>query len=93
MDAMRPSGSIESIRLPPIIASMSNGAASARNLLKTRAKRKVISMSSDATDGAYRSRAGLAGHRQLHVTLEVLRRYASGFCRCYLAAGLPSVAT
>jgi hypothetical protein len=51
----------------------------------------VTSITFDATDGAQRSRAELEGLRQMHVALDVLRRYVPGFARSFLHTVLPAV--
>jgi hypothetical protein len=51
----------------------------------------VTSMTFDATDGAQRSRAEVEGQRQMHIAMEVLRRYVPGFRASFLATVLPAV--
>ena len=51
----------------------------------------ATSITFDATDGAALSRAEAEGQRQMHLALEVLRRYVPGFQACYLHTAMPSV--
>ena len=51
----------------------------------------VTSITFDATDGAQRSRAEVEGQRQMHVALEVLRRYVPGFGTSFLHTVPPAV--
>ncbi|MCW5605287.1 MAG: FAD-dependent oxidoreductase [Burkholderiales bacterium] len=51
----------------------------------------VTSITFDATDGAQRSRAEFEGQRQMHMALELLRRYVPGFKACFLHTVLPAV--
>jgi hypothetical protein len=51
----------------------------------------VTSITFDATNGAALSRAEVEGQRQLHMALEVLRRYIPGFRECFLQAVMPAV--
>lgn len=51
----------------------------------------VTSITFDATDGVQRSRAEVEGLRQMHLALDVLRRYVPGFARSFLHTVLPAV--
>ena len=51
----------------------------------------VTSITFDATNGAELSKAEIEGQRQLHLALEVLRRYIPGFRDCFLHSVAPAV--
>lgn len=51
----------------------------------------VTSITFDATDGAQHSRAEVEGHRQMHIALDVLRRYVPGFGKSFLHTVMPTV--
>jgi hypothetical protein len=51
----------------------------------------ATSITFDATDGAQRSRAEVEGLRQMHIALEILRRYVPGFAGSFLHTVLPGV--
>jgi hypothetical protein len=51
----------------------------------------VTSITFDATNGAELSNAEVEGQRQLHLALEVLRRYIPGFRDCFLHSVAPAV--
>lgn len=51
----------------------------------------VTSITFDATNVEELSRAELEGQRQLHLAVDVLRRYVPGFRRCFLHSVMPGV--
>jgi hypothetical protein len=51
----------------------------------------VTSITFDATNGAERSNAEVQGQRQLHIAMEILRRYIAGFRDCFLLSVAPAV--
>ncbi len=51
----------------------------------------ATSITFDATNGVELSRAEVEGQRQLHLVLEVLRRYVPGFNGCFLHTVMPAV--
>ena len=51
----------------------------------------ATSVTFDATDGAQLSGAEIEGQRQVHLALEVLRRYVPGFRECFLQSVAPAV--
>lgn len=51
----------------------------------------ATSITFDATNGAESSHAEMEGQRQLHMALEVLRRYIAGFSECFLHTVMPAI--
>lgn len=51
----------------------------------------VTSITFDATDGAQRSRAEVEAQRQMHLVLDLLRRYVPGFANSFLHTVRPAV--
>ena len=51
----------------------------------------ATSITFDATNGVELSRAEVEGQRQLHIVLDVLRRYVPGFNACFLHTVMPAV--
>ena len=51
----------------------------------------VTSITFDATNGAELSNAEVQGQRQLHVAMQILRRYIPGFRDCFLLSVAPAV--
>jgi hypothetical protein len=51
----------------------------------------VTSITFDATNGAELSSAEIEGQRQLHLALQVLRRYIPGFRHCFLLSVAPAI--